>query len=288
MMRTKPINSLRVISRNARNIKDPNPLQTMLMTLSCPFPVSVDTQRAKKAGIPSHLFRKDRDGNRTSDNHYSGSSLVKYEALEWWLEHSPLPSPSATDVINIMRKAHRREAELYYSIDWGMSKVQFGRMSLQRKPIATKTVDVSLSRNLREAAIEQIFLPEQTVDYIQIPGSVMEELRKMVNENLHTGMLIATQLRILMNQLNPNYRYLPVMADSGDLTAILRHAFCQRLWKISGVSMASDLRSNEIHMIVEKICDVLLEIAHESPDKFQKTEKAIKTFVSWGSTGCST
>lgn len=55
----------------------------------------------------------------------------------------------------------------------------------------------------------------------------MEELRKMVNENLHTGMLIATQLRILMNQLNPNYRYLPVMAGSGDLTAILRHAFAR-------------------------------------------------------------
>lgn len=113
IMRTRPINSLRVVSRNAKNTKDPNPLQTTLSTISTKYPLSVDISLAKKHGVPEDLMCI-----KKKDTHQHGRVLAKMEIVDWWVSNSPLPSESGIEVVDILREHPRKEARYYSEINF--------------------------------------------------------------------------------------------------------------------------------------------------------------------------
>lgn len=144
---TKPINSLRVIARNAKNTKDPNPLQTTLSTMSTKYPLSVEKSMINKYQIPDHLVNR-----KLSDTHQHGRVLASLDIIDWWIEKSKLPDEDNRNVIDIIRKQPRREVELYNKINWKITCVRFGTVVLERKHTKQKNPLMNLSRDTREGS----------------------------------------------------------------------------------------------------------------------------------------
>nr|UVF62198.1 MAG: PB2 [Bat faecal associated orthomyxo-like virus 1] len=275
IMRTKPINSLKVITRNARNIKDPNPLQTMLMTLSTPYPLAIDKQRALRYNIPEDLLKTDDSRKQAEDSHYKGRILAKREALDWWIEKSPVPNSVGVEVINVLRTFSRNEVALYKSINWSGTKLQFGRCSLQRVRVPTRQTELKLSKEQREASIEQIFAPDSTIPYIEIPNTIMEVIKNLLKKHTHANMMLATQIRILANQMDPNYRFLLMQPGAGETTATLRHGLYQRTWEVTGISFDESAKSNEINNAIKSICDSFLDLAIRRVEDYEAAKLSL-------------
>lgn len=77
-MRSKTISSLKAIARNLKNTKDPNPLQTTLVTMSTKFPLSIDMELSSKYNVPRELLDPTR-----LDTHQHGKILARKEVVDW-------------------------------------------------------------------------------------------------------------------------------------------------------------------------------------------------------------
>nr|QMP82343.1 polymerase PB2 [Hemipteran orthomyxo-related virus OKIAV188] len=275
IMKHKPINSFRVITRNARNTRDPNPLQTMLMTLSTPYPLAIDRQKAIQYDIPNDYLKKTQGGKFTEDNHYKGRILAKRETIDWWLSYSPLPNKTGIEIIDVLRSFNRKEVKLYRSINWSATRIQFGRCSLQRVRVPTRKVDFKLSKEQRDASIEQIFAPDSTIPYIEIPSSVMKAIKEVLKKHTHASMLLATQIRILANQMDPNYRFLLMQPGAGETTATLRHGLHQRTWEVTGITFEEDSQLSEVNSAVKNICDAFLDIAMNHTQDYDRAKSVL-------------
>lgn len=249
IMRTRPINSLRVVSRNAKNTKDPNPLQTTLSTMSTKYPLSVDISLAKKHGVPEDLMCVTK-----KDTHQHGRVLAKMEIVDWWVSNSPLPSESSIEVIDILREHPRREAKYYSEINFEESQVRFGTFSLERRFVKQRNPLLSMPKELRDAAILQTLAPSVVTPHIMIPEYIREGLKKMAETTLSDKILFAHQVRIMSSQLNPKMRYAPAIPQSDDITGPIRHAICQGNRTLTGYLLPQVEKSTETQKTVQALC----------------------------------
>lgn len=248
IINTKPINSLRVVSRNAKNTKDPNPLQTTLSTMSTKYPLSVETSMVDKYQIPDEFINR-----KMQDTHQHGRTLARMEIIDWWIENSKIPDEDTTNVIDIIRKQPRKEVSLYNNIDWNMTCVRFRPVVLERRHTKQKYPLMNLSKDMREAAIMQTLAPSYVTPHTMVPSHVLRELKDLADASLSRKIMFSQQVRILASQLNPQYRFTPSIPQSDDITGPLRHAICQSTWCILNYKIPPDEKSLENGKIVNSL-----------------------------------
>nr|QNS31063.1 putative polymerase [Insect orthomyxo-like virus 1] len=256
LMKEKPANGLRVISRNARDTKDPNPLQTTLTLMSTTYPLSVDRHLSIKYQIPEEYLRVVK-GKIIEDNHLSDRVMSKLSVLDWWLDHSALPEGSSLEVINMIRAYHRKEVKLYNSINWNAAQTNFGPVTLERIKARSKMVEVQLTREIRDAAIQQKLAPECFIPYVSVPTQVLESLEDLMKSTIHSNMLLANQIRILANNLSPGAKYIPQLPGHNEILNLIRHSICQSTWSIRGYQMTNtELSAPVIKDTISNLCNI--------------------------------
>lgn len=75
-----------VIRRSAKDIRDPNPLQTTMAHLSRKYPISLNTANARKHHVPPDFL------SNALDNHRRERTLARMDSIDWWVTQAPLPS----------------------------------------------------------------------------------------------------------------------------------------------------------------------------------------------------
>src|SRR5258705_212842 len=85
LLRSTPMNNLKVAKRLSHDNRDPNPLSSTMTGIIQKYPISVDLEEAAKFDMPARFMAPGRDNERYS------RGLCTLEAVEWWITKSEVP-----------------------------------------------------------------------------------------------------------------------------------------------------------------------------------------------------
>lgn len=159
MMRETPSCNLDVIRRGARDLRDPNPMQTTMSVLSRKYPISLDANKADKCEVPKELLTP------VKDNHRRNRILARMETVDWWINSAPLPSHEQIGFINIMYEFPRKEVNDYFKINWRGTSVKFNQVLLSKERVPARAPMVRVPKSLQESMIMQLLLPDHVIRY---------------------------------------------------------------------------------------------------------------------------
>nr|QYW05796.1 MAG: polymerase PB2 [Orthomyxoviridae sp.] len=225
ILRTQPLCNLKMVQRKAKNVKDPNPLASMMSTISMKYPISVDVERARDINMPTHFLHD-------ADAHQHGRVLCKLEAVEWYINNATLPSENIKKAIDVLYEGKREQVRFFYSFNWESAHVRYGVTYIQRQLINMQEVNVSIPRHLKTDYIMAVLMPQYILDYGQLSPSVLTHLEKIRDLTLVSKMTIQSQLRILLNTLDSKPRYVPCLPNETVKVNRIRHSFASSMYVI--------------------------------------------------------
>uniref|UniRef100_A0AAT9JA19 Polymerase PB2 n=1 Tax=Cryptocercus meridianus orthomyxovirus 2 TaxID=3133493 RepID=A0AAT9JA19_9ORTO len=244
ILRTQPVCNLKIVQRRAKNIKDPNPLSSMMSTISTKYPLSVDIERASKVGLPREfLYLKDA--------HQHGRVLCKLEAVDWYLNNSKAPTNDIKKAIDILFETKRNQVKFYYSFDWSRARISHGETYIQRSLINMQESSIKIPRNQKVEYIMACMMPQYILDYGQLNKDLLDDLKKIRDLNLLSKMTIQSQLRILMNTLDEKPRFVPCLVNASVEVNRIRHAFATNRYKIHVENISSRGRSSNKELLTK-------------------------------------
>nr|QPL15313.1 polymerase PB2 [Hymenopteran orthomyxo-related virus OKIAV175] len=275
-IRKEPTSNMRMIERASRCVKDPNPLSSTMSTMSMKYPLSVDREKLLKSGMPSNYYLVENQS--IEDTHFHGRILCKKEAIEWWIGKSEEPKKDTLDVINILLKQHRKEVSSYYDIPWQSVHIQWGTPNLERRRVSTRTPLIQIDPSIRDQAIMQVLMPDFVTPYQRVTNNDLKEIRDLSNLTLTGKMSLSSQIRILINQMDPRRRVLPVLAGSSEITASLKHALTHSNFLILGHETEEMRGSPTVTKILDKFGkNAQYEMSHSYMSQEQMSEILRKT-----------
>nr|BEJ26073.1 polymerase basic 2 [Aedes orthomyxo-like virus 2] len=254
ILKNTPLCNLKTVQRNAKNLKDPAPLQSMIAVISTKYPLSVDSAKAAKYNLPSHLLDK-------NDAHQYGRRRCKMEAVGWFLEHVPVPNDDIKRAVDILFRAKREEVKAHYEIPWARSTIRFGKTCLLRQLVPTQEVVFKVPLHQRVEYLMTALMPHLSIMYPSLDPAVVEELKVLTNLNLDSKLTIQSQLRILLNMMDSKPRYMPALPEYPHTVNRARYtiASANHLIVVPVEAVKSQGLYTEILIQVGKVCWYLLD-----------------------------
>lgn len=234
IMRTQKMMNLKLIERSAKSKKDPSPLVTAMATMGLKFPITVDTQKALECDMPREFLWQ---GKKGEDYHTHGRTLCKKEAVDWWVEKIEVPGEDVVRVIDLLYTNSRYEVHCYKSVAWGNSRIKFGPPVIERRNVSTRRPIVNIEKKLREQLIKQALFPDLSLPNEIITQDMLSQVKELIEIGIDSKMTLASQIRILLTQMDPRIRYLPLIPGSPEITVGFKHAMYHSNFTLTNCDM---------------------------------------------------
>nr|QRW42567.1 MAG: polymerase PB2 [Astopletus virus] len=209
ILRTTPLCNLKTIQRRSKNLKDPNPLSSMMIATSNRYPLSVDTKKAAECKLPREFLGG-------PDSHQYGRTLCKIEALQWYSDHAPPPTDETKAAVDILFKAKRKEVRDHYAKDWEHSIIRYGAVLLVRKPVPTQEVVFEVPPGQRHDYLIAALMPDHYTNRGNLDPEILERLNEVKVLSIGAKLMLQSQLRILLNMFDPKVRFIPALDTASD------------------------------------------------------------------------
>lgn len=255
ILRDTPACNIDVIRRSAKDIRDPNPLQTTMAHLSRKFPISLNTAKARKHRAPPEFL------SNALDNHRRERTLARLDAIDWWVTQAPLPSTEHQNLIDVLYAFPRKEVKDYMSINWQDTRVRFGWVLMNKEVVSTRAPAIKVPRHLQESMILQALLPDFTLKYEATCPELEANLKAIIDANPSTKMSFMQQVRIIMQHLDSRPRLQPMTVGTSDATGVFRYAISQGNFSLRGIKLpnqSSGLEAIQSLVLVAHACQLAL------------------------------
>lgn len=265
-LRTNTMSNLKLIDRSSRCVKDPNPLASTMSIISTKYPISVDKEIVIKSGVPNKYYYKNH--SIQDDTHYHGRVLCKKEAVDWWITNSTIPDEDTIESISILTASTKKDVSLYNSINWSESRIQWGPPNLERRRISTKNPLAKVDPTIREQVIMQTLMPDHTLPHSRVTKDDLTSIKGLADLSLPSKMSLSAQLRILLNQLDPKKRMLPVIPGCSDIIGPIKHALVHNNFVLNNITSVELSNVDNTYLIIDKFGKNLqYKFTHSSLDQ---------------------
>ncbi|KAK4887479.1 hypothetical protein RN001_003750 [Aquatica leii] len=256
VMRTKCMMNFKLIERSSKCLKDPNPLATTLALLNKKYPLSVSKTSARKYRMPKNLFPLEKESK--DGKHKHNRTLCKLEAIEWWVDKSEVPSQDVIDTINVLMKEPRKEVKKYYEISWAGSRVQWGPPIIERKIVATRDVSIQILTQLREKTLCEALFPEYIIPSKRVSQDMVDSVKDLSMLETTSRISLSRQLRIILNTMDPCYRYLPCIPGESPHLSTLRKTIHHSNYVIIGHQITGENRTQSLEKLSLEVGKMLI------------------------------
>nr|QRW42645.1 MAG: polymerase PB2 [Usinis virus]QRW42649.1 MAG: polymerase PB2 [Usinis virus]QRW42653.1 MAG: polymerase PB2 [Usinis virus] len=218
ILQKAPICNLRQIERQAKNVKDPSPLQTMMASISEKYPISGDMEKLKACGIPQDMIGQ-------KDMHRVGRVMVKKEAIDFFINTSSAPDENVKKAIEIIYDNQNRMADEYFKWDWSTARVSFGQQEMQRRVVRTNSVVMEVPRGERTQLLIAAFFPENVIHWDMVDKGLLKKLLTTLGDISVARLPLLHQTRLLASAMDPRERMLPTSPSLPMDVQYFRHSF---------------------------------------------------------------
>nr|AVR52573.1 PB2 [Photinus pyralis orthomyxo-like virus 2] len=242
--------NLKLIERSSKCVKDPNPLGTAMGLMGTKYPLVLRRRDALKQGMPKSLIAPSK--GESEDRHRHGWTLCRKEAVDWWVSSSEVPNEESIEVINLLYKNSRNEVHNYYQMNWERASIQWGHVILERRIVPTRDPIANVPKSLREHAVKQILFRDYTLPSYKVTTTTLESLRDFMNMSLSSKVALSKQIRVLLNELDPRERCLPVTSGMEAGFSPLKHALTHTNFVVTGYEYTPSTRSLDVRNTIRK------------------------------------
>lgn len=228
VLKRTPVCNGRMMKKIAKNTSDPQPLSTMLSTFGKGFPISIDAQEARKRGLP-------REYMSYPDTHQYGRVCAKLDAINWFIDNKVWEEGEKDELkesIDVLYKYRRAEVAEYYNYDWARSSSHFGTVYLTREVIPTNEVQIAIPQKDIGTYVLAAVSPWHHFDWNHLEQSKIEELQSLAKLGIARINGLGSQIRTLVNCLDPKYRMIPIATGMSMADAKWRFALVGQKWHI--------------------------------------------------------
>nr|APG77901.1 polymerase PB2 [Sanxia Water Strider Virus 3] len=240
VLRSNSMCNMRVVQRKAKNIKDPNPLSTMMTLMPTKYPLTITSEGAKEAEIPLNLIGP-------PDAHHHGRRVCKIEAVNWYLENRKPTTGEERDAVDLIYRSFDRDVEEYFRIDWSNSTVSIGEVLFSRENVSMNEEIVNIPNNLRYLYITAALFPEYLFSWELIDREKLAQVKMQRDIVGKCKLSLVSEIRILLNSMDPKYRIIPALHGAGKFINRMRHAVAVQ-WMSINLSMASPDKNQEFSL----------------------------------------
>nr|QMP82327.1 polymerase PB2 [Coleopteran orthomyxo-related virus OKIAV184] len=253
ILRKMQMLNMKLMERASKCTKDPNPLASTMTLMNKKYPLSIDRELSKKYKVPSRFLQnaKCESSRWEEDMHISGRILCKKEAVDWWIEEAVLPNEDTKRVVQILYESHEKAVELFFSINWRLCRIKWGKPVLERRMVKTRIPLLAIPKHLREDVIKEALFPEYTLPNRMLTNETLEKVKELINVSISSRMLLSRQIRIVLNSLDPSERVLPMLPNSSDDTVPLKHALCHTNYVITNYKIESRQQAQDMYTPLE-------------------------------------
>lgn len=250
-----PICNLKTVQRNAKNTKDPAPLQSMIATISTKFPISIDAAKAKSLRIPGQYLDR-------NDNHQYGRRRCSLEAITWYLDNVATPNDEIKAAIDVLFRGKRKEVADHYSIDWLSARIRFGRTLLNRQLVETQEVVFSVPQNQKTDYLMAAVMPHLTIIYPHLDKNIIRDLRMLESLSSTAKLTLQSQLRLLLDFMDPKPRYMPALPDYPMAVNKVRYVYASAHHMVQ-VSREAVQAQGSYHGLIQSVGQMVWYLLHD-------------------------
>nr|APG77881.1 polymerase PB2 [Hubei earwig virus 1] len=220
LLRDSPMSGLKLIERSSKCVKDPNPLASTMSVISTKFPITVDVEKARASSLPGY-FIKPKD---EKDMHNHGRVLCKKEAIEWWIERKSDIADKTKRTIDFMLLGGERNVRNYQNLNWRGASIKWGQPNIERRLCKTRDPILNIEPSQRNPALAQVLMPDFVLPSLTVKPEYIDEIKSYISTDQLQGICLSGQIRSVLTQMDPAYRYLPMLPQSKESDGPLKHA----------------------------------------------------------------
>lgn len=238
----KALNSLKtlkecdkkVVARYAKGVKDPEPLAStmILMARKTPF-------LARKSFL-SHFSPQEIEEafDCKEDGRVPGRVFCSKRAFDMWLAKDVSVSEQTQASIDVMYKQSRDMVSSFFSYDWPNAKIEVGYLPKARRRVQTRIPLVDVPPQYRQAVVVELLAPGTNIYSDIVNENYMQTLRPLLKDHIITGMHFVEQARILLNLMDPRYKWVPTVPLDDGALALHSHCVFGANWRVVELTSA--------------------------------------------------
>lgn len=219
----------RVISRYAKGTKDPEPLAStmILMAKKTPFLANKSYLKHFSPQEISEAF------DTRPDNRVQGKVFCSKRAFDIWLSKEVEISEQTRASIDILYKQSREMVASYFNYQWDKATIEVGFLPKSRRRVPTRIPLVDVPPKYRQAVIIELIAPGNNLYSETVTENYMETLRPILKDHIITGMHFVEQARILLNLMDPRFKWVPTIPLDDQVMALHAHCVFGQNWRIA-------------------------------------------------------
>nr|UMO75735.1 MAG: polymerase PB2 [Hainan orthomyxo-like virus 2] len=211
----------RAIERGSKNLKDPSPLQSMLVAITQKFPIAIDYEWAVEHKIPAE-YTIGKTKSYMFDKHRSDRILCKLETIQWVIDNITV-TEADLKAQALLWKNQRKMVEDFSKIRW-TGKVTFGRIDHVRANVRTNVPEVEVPYGLRNTVIKGILLPDRMLPQSPIVKERTEAVKRKIDQLDEVPLKLLSQVNIIRSSMDTKNRTIPILTSLNPILIPHRHA----------------------------------------------------------------
>ncbi|UPT53757.1 MAG: polymerase PB2 [Bactrocera correcta orthomyxo-like virus isolate Bz] len=242
ILRKSKICQINVIERNSKSIKDPDPLSSMMANISLKFPITIDTEQAKKIQVPRHMLMN------STDIRYYNRTPCKLETVRWYIDNAPEVEENTKEIIQGLLTNNKKRLSVINGMDWKDVTYTMGSIEFSRKLVATNPLDIKIPKEFKRPIMAKVLGIENHIEYTRVPQDMVEEVKEiLLRNNSLPYRSIPNIIHFLASELDEKYRYLPIIPGMNEDFLLVSHVLMQPSFNANNIGkfLALGHRKNE-------------------------------------------
>lgn len=272
IMRETPLSNFKVVKRNSKTIRDPNPLASTMRALSHKYPIIADRTKLEFYEAPEDLYQKEKE-----DKHHHNKVNCKLSTLDWWLSHSPEVEIETKQTVDIINQVRNDELKSWKGVDFSKANITIAQSIMPREPVVTQKPLVEIPKGQAAQALKQALgIPNHT-RIAPFTKEVEKRLENLRVKRVPAQLSLMAQIPLVQKDMQKRVTYLPMSSRVPAELANHRYMFNGSFYATANYQMTDTQVQQVSNRTINNICKVLaLAIEKRGEEQGRKIIKSCK------------
>nr|WPR17592.1 MAG: polymerase PB2 [Arthropod orthomyxo-like virus] len=258
LLRSTTLSNARVLERNSKSIKDPDPLSSSMANNSLKWPITVNVDRLK------NIYNFNKDDVAGWDSRKYRRRQCSFRMVEKWIGTDLQINEKDELAITKMFDLKKERVDTIKSFNWSAVSFKVMSVNLERMSVKTNPMSVEIPREIRDDAIAHVLCGDNVIEYQPIPIEYKEKIKELISEYHFDFASIPNIINFLKSQLDAKIRTLPMLPGMKASFVDVAHVLVKPRYRATNLHEFVGVEKGE-SVLVSQACMAVLHRYNNAP-----------------------